>query len=126
MSGLRINRRIAGLVAAIALVFLWWLTAGRTPSVILIDFTTAGPELEGTAVVIDGKVAGTLKRLGSRSQTGFKVKDGDHRIWLRHSEFLSDTATITSGFGGSRVMLMAEFGTRVVNGSPQTVVMLQR
>jgi hypothetical protein len=121
-----IQRRAAWLFGGVILVLLWF-TLGKTDrSVILIEFGKYPQEFEGLEVVIDDEVVGTLQRMGARTQTGFYVEEGDHEVWLKHPELPSAPTQVTSGFGGQRVMLMADFQQRYESGEDQTYVVLGR
>lgn len=102
--------RVAILAVGALLAALWFGFGGGESAVILIEFGISPQDLVGTEVVIDGEVAGTLERMGSRTQTGFRVKDGDHVVTLRHPELRTRQTRVTSGFGGERVLLVVDFG----------------
>jgi hypothetical protein len=124
---LRLNIwKILPIVVAVAALWLWGGLGRQDTSVIIIEFGVAPTEFEGLEVVIDDEVVGTLKKLGARTQTGFKVSDGDHVVCVRHPELPCEPARVTSGFGGQRVMLMADFASRYENGEDQTYIVLQR
>lgn len=122
-----LNWRLAVVVAGLVLIVGWALAReGRDPYVILVEFGTAPEILEGAEVVVDGEVAGTLRRMGARTQTGFRVAEGRHEVFLRMEGYPPDTARITTGFGAGRVRLMADFANRYVEGESRTYVVLTR
>lgn len=92
-------------------VFAFKALFGGSTYIIQIEFGMF-KELEGTEVVIDGELAGTLKKLGGATRTGFKVKEGSHEVMLRHPDYRSLPTTVQTGTGGERVMLMMDFETR--------------
>ncbi len=98
---------IAGIVVMIG-YFAMGGSFGATNSV-MIEFGMYPEEFEGCDVEIDGKVAGKLQMFGQATRTAFAVKDGRHSIRVIHPEFASDSRTITSGAGGSSVMLILDF-----------------
>ena len=98
---------IAGIVVMIG-YFAMGGSFGATNSV-TIEFGMYPEEFEGCDVEIDGKVAGKLQMFGQATRTAFAVKDGRHSIRVIHPEFASDSHTITSGGGGSSVMLILDF-----------------
>ncbi len=117
----------AGLIlSGVVVVLLWRILAGGEQSVIIIEFGMDPHEFEGLEVVIDGEVVGTLKRMGAATRTGFTVEDGDHMVALKHPRYLSEPVRVTSGFGGERVMLMANFEQRQRDGKEETYVVLAR
>jgi len=99
--------RAAWLVAVVLVILLWRGCMGGPQYVIQVRFDMDPEFLIGAEVVIDGQVAGTLQRVGSRTITGFRVEEGDHTVEVRLDGCNSDTARITTGFGGTRVVLMA-------------------
>lgn len=98
---------IAGIVVMIG-YFAMGGSFGATNSV-MIEFGMYPEEFEGCDVEIDGKVAGKLQMFGQATRTAFAVKDGRHSIRVIHPEFVCDSHTITSGAGGSSVMLILDF-----------------
>ena len=118
--GLRI--RIAVIASGI-LVVLFWMMASGNESVILVEFGIAPEVLEGAQVFIDDEAVGELKRMGARTQTGFKVKDGDHTIRLEVEGYGSKPTRVTSGFGGAEVRLMADFES---GRDDETTIVLMR
>ena len=104
--------RLGLVVLGIITVLAWRALAGGSTYIIQIEFGMF-KELEGTEVVIDGELAGTLKKLGGATRTGFKVKgEGAHEVVLRHPDYRSLPTTVQTGIGGERVMLMLDFETR--------------
>ena len=75
----------------------------------MIEFGMYPEEFIGCDVEIDGKVVGKLEMFGPATRTAFGVKDGKHTIRVIHPEFICDAETITSGAGGSSVMLILDF-----------------
>ena len=126
MSGQSLVRRSAWIVSGLIVFALWMLLSGGGKSIILINFGIDAAYLEGTEVVIDGEVAGTLKRMGARAESGFQVKDGDHTVELRHPDLPGSPATVTTGFGGDKVMLIADFQTMGRGGDSETHLVLMR
>jgi hypothetical protein len=118
--------RIALLAIVVSLIAMWFVFGGNSSSVIVIEFGISPRDLIGTEVVIDGEVVGTLQRMGSRTQTGFKVSDGDHIVTLRHPEFRTRQTRVTSGFGGQRVLLVADIQSSSRNGQQETYIVLNR
>jgi hypothetical protein len=118
--------KVLPIVAAVVGLWFWSGLGKQNTAVIIIEFGVAPAEFEGLEVVIDDEVVGTLKKLGARTQTGFKVAEGDHVVCVRHPELPCEPARVTSGFGGQRVMLMADFASRYENGVDQTYIVLQR
>ena len=104
---------------------MWAQASPNDQYVILIEWATM-PSLEGTEVLIDGEPAGALKRMGPRTQTGFKVGEGDHAVSFNHPEYPSEPTTVTTGFGGGHIMLMPELGNRRENGQDHYYLMFQR
>lgn len=122
-----LNWRLAVVLAGLVLIVGWALARDDSdPYVILVEFGTAPELLEGAEVVIDGEVAGTLRRMGARTQTGFRVAEGRHEVFLRMEGYPSDTTRVTTGFGGGQVRLMADFVDRYVGGESRTYVVLSR
>jgi len=118
--------RIALLAIVVSLIAMWFLFGGNSSSVIAIEFGISPRDLIGTEVVIDGEVVGTLQRMGSRTQTGFKVSDGDHIVTLRHPEFRTRQTRVTSGFGGQRVLLVADIQSSTRGGQQETYIVLNK
>lgn len=98
---------IAGIVVMIG-YFVMGGSFGATNSV-MIEFGMYPEEFEGCEVEIDGEVVGKLQMFGQATRTAFAVKDGRHTIRVIHPEFVCDSRTITSGVGGSSVMLILDF-----------------
>lgn len=118
--------RVGLILSGVVVVLLWRILTGGEQSVIMIEFGMYPDEFEGLEVVIDGDVVGTLKRMGAATRTGFKVEDGDHMVALKHPSHPSEPVRVTSGFGGDRVMLMANFEQRHRDGKEETYVVLTR
>jgi hypothetical protein len=78
-------------------------------STVLIEFGMYSQEFEGRDVEIDGKIVGQLKMFGAATRSAFAVKDGKHIVRVIHPEFECEPRTITSGVGGSDVMLILDF-----------------
>lgn len=117
--------RVAGIVALAIMWIMWGLVRSDDRTVILIEFGMM-PELAGTAVVmIDGDSVGILKRRGARTQSGFKVPEGDHVVSVRHPEFGSEPARVTTGFGAGQVRLMLDVAELMRDGVPESVLVLQ-
>ena len=119
--------RGAWLVAVAALVVLWRACAGGPSTYVQIEFGMDPEYLTGARVVIDGEVVGTLERLRGRTLNGFPVDEGDHTVEVRREGCTSETARVTTGFGGTTVRLMAEPAEAVSpeDGSYGCVVRLQ-
>lgn len=115
-----IHWRIGIVVAGAIVTIMWRMSLGEPMTVILIDFGIKPELLVGTEVVIDGEVVGTLKRMGSRTQTGFEVPDGDHVVELRNREIPGRQRRVTTGFGGGRVMLIVDISSGHENGRDVT------
>ena len=75
----------------------------------MIEFGMYPEEFIGCDVEIDGKVVGKLEMFGQATRTAFGVKDGKPTIRVIHPELICDAETITSGAGGSSVMLILDF-----------------
>ena len=116
--------RIALVAVGIAMSVMWAQASPSDQYVILIEWSIM-PSLEGTEVLIDGEPAGTLKRMGPRTQTGFRVGEGNHTVSFKHPEYPSEATTVTTGFGGGRVMLMPELGNRRENGQDHYYLVFQ-
>jgi hypothetical protein len=101
---------VATLAVGALLAALWFGFGGGKSAVILFDFSISPRDFEGAEVIIDGEVVGTLKRMGNRLQTGFRVADGEHVVTLRHPEFLVRQTKVTSGFGAQQVVIQVDFG----------------
>lgn len=127
MADRALNWRLAVVAVGLILAVGWGLSqSGEDPYVILVEFGMAPEILEGAEVVIDGEVAGTLRRMGARTQTGFRVPEGSHEVFLRLDSYPPDTTRITTGFGGGQVRLIADFSDRYVGGETRTHVILTR
>ncbi len=118
-----LNWRLALVAVGIIMTVVMAKASPADQYIILIEFGTM-PSLEGTEVVIDGQVAGTLKKMGPRTQTGFKVGEGDHTVSFNHPEYESETARVSTGFGGQKVMLMPELANRRENGEDHYYLVL--
>ena len=117
--------RVAVIVAGLLTVLLWVAPGGAGTSVIIIEFGMDPQTLEGAEVLINDEYVGHLQRMGSRTQTGFKVSDGLHRVSVRHPRYGSTSTEVTSGAGEERVMLMADFESRWEDGKQETVIVLR-
>lgn len=102
--------RVAMLAVGAVLAFMWFGFGGGKSSVILFDFSISPRDFEGATVIIDGDSVGTLKRMGNRMQTGFKVEDGEHVVTLRHPDYRVRQTQVTSGFGAQQVVISVDFG----------------
>ncbi len=119
--------RVAILVSGLVLIGMWFAFGGGSQSIIAIEFGISPRDFVGVEVVIDGEVAGRLQRMGARTQTGFKVDDGDHVVTLRHPELRTVPVTVTSGFAGQPVVLLADFSSTTNDaGESETVIILNR
>jgi len=119
--------RVAILVSGLVLIGMWLAFGRGSQSIIAIEFGISPRDFVGVEVVIDGEVAGRLQRMGARTQTGFEVDDGDHVVTLRHPELRTVPVTVTSGFGGQRVVLLADFSSTTNDaGESETVIVLNR
>ena len=76
---------------------------------IMIEFGMYPEEFEGCDVEIDGEVVGKLQMFGQATRTAFAVNDGKHTIRVIHPDLKCDAMSITSGAGGSDVMLILDF-----------------
>ena len=121
-----LNWRIAIIVVGMVMAISYgvFLTSGPR-YVIQIEFGIFPAELDGTEVVIDGEVAGRLTRRGARTQTGFKVDEGDHVILLKHATFSSEPRTVTSGFGAGQLLLMVDLEDRFDGTMSESVLVLR-
>ena len=99
--------RAAWLVAVIIVILLARACMGGPQYVIQVQFGMDPEFLIGAEVIIDGEVAGTLERMGGRTVTGFRVEEGEHTVEVRREGCDSDQANVTTGFGGTTVVLMA-------------------
>lgn len=120
MLGRLIRWRASLLVVGSILAVAWWMIAGGNQSIVMIEFGMYPELFQGAEVVIDGEVAGRLTPLGAATRTGFKVDEGDHEVSLRHPKYPSAPTTVTSGFGGRHVMLIADVHTRIAEGTRDT------
>jgi len=121
-----IRWRIAWLVAGALLVVLWRVAGGRAGGHIVQIQFGAVPELEGATVVIDHEAAGTLRRRGSRTVTGFRVGEGDHLVQVGTEACPGVPARVSTGFGSGNLMLLAEVEDRWVRGRSECRVVLRR
>jgi len=121
-----LNRRIALVVTALLLVVVWKVAMGASRSVVIIEFGQAPELLEGAEVLVDGEVVGTLRRMGARTQTGFELVDGRHTVEVRREGWGSEPLEVTGGFGGERVLLLAEPGERYGTDGAERVIVLMR
>ena len=111
----------SGIVVAGAIVAIMWrMSLGEPMTVILIDLGIEPDLLVGTEVLIDGEVVGTLKRMGSRTQTGFEVPEGDHVVELRNRELPGRQRRVTTGFGAGRVVLIVDLSSGQEDGREVT------
>ena len=101
-----------------------FLTSGPR-YVIQIDFGVFPEDLEGTEVVIDGEVVGSLVRRGARTRTGFKVEEGDHVVSLKHATIRSEPRELTSGFGAGQLILTVDFEDRYDGTKSESVLVLR-
>lgn len=108
--------RIGAIIAGILLVGIYLLAGGPFDtggkSVILIEFGMYPEEFEGLEVLIDGEPAGTLKKLGAATRTGFKVRDGNHVVEVLHESIGCEPRRVTSGRGGRTVVLILDVESR--------------
>jgi hypothetical protein len=98
---------IAGLMVLIA-----FLASGGSfgrKNTIQIEFGMYPREFQGLQVEIDGEMVGTLERLGQATRTPFSVKDGEHTVRVLHPEYACEKGVISTGVGGSDVMLVLDF-----------------
>ncbi|NJD20439.1 MAG: hypothetical protein FIA95_14305 [Gemmatimonadetes bacterium] len=122
-----IRWRIAWLVAGAVLVVLWRVAGGGSGGhVVQIQFG-AVPELEGATVLIDQERAGTLRKSGSRTLTGFRVGEGEHLVQVGLDECPGEPARVSAGeFGAGGFVLIAQIEERYVGGAPACRVVLRR
>ena len=117
--------RAAWLLAVILVIILWRGCLGGPRYVIQVQFGMDPEFLTGAEVVIDGTVAGTLGRIGSRTVNGFEVEEGEHTVEVRREGCEADPVRITSGFGGTTVMLIAEPDSNGRGAEESCVIRLQ-
>ncbi|GMV05341.1 MAG: hypothetical protein AMXMBFR53_16200 [Gemmatimonadota bacterium] len=118
--------RAAWLVAAVLLMVLWRLTAGKPGHVVQIEFGMDPELFTGAQVLVDGEVVGTLERLRSRTLNGFRVEEGRREVALRKDGFASEPTVVeVGGFGGGPQRLMAEVEDRWVGGEAVPVLVLR-
>ena len=98
-------------IAGIAIMIGYFAMGGSfgASNSVMIEFGMYPEEFEGCDVEIDGKVVGKLQMFGQATRSAFGVKDGKHTIRVIHPEFVCDSHIITSGVGGSSVMLILDF-----------------
>jgi hypothetical protein len=70
----------------------------------------AVPELEGSEVVIDGKVAGKLERTGQATRISFPVSKGQHEVTLKSSQFDCETAHVNIELDAQKVRMLVDVG----------------
>jgi hypothetical protein len=119
------------LIGAGVLVMLVYLIAGgslnpHSKAVILIDYTMYADDFDGREVLIDGEIAGTLRRFGGAFKTGFEVETGDHSVQIIHPAYRCPAKRVTTGPGGWTVHLIPDFAsTRGPDGESETIIVFQ-
>ena len=121
-----INLRVAVIAVAILMSISYGVVATSGPRyVIQIDFGMYPEDLEGTEVVIDGEVVGSLTRRGARTLTGFRVEEGVHVVSLKHATLASEPVELTSGFGAGQLRLMVDLEERFDGTRSEPVLVLR-
>ena len=103
---LRLGLACAGIVLLIA----WKVFGGSTgpePG-ILIEFGSDPERFAGLAVEVDGRVVGTLERIGQATRTAFPVEPGEHTVLVRDPELPCAPARVTVADGGIKATLLLE------------------
>jgi hypothetical protein len=99
--------RAAWLVAVVLVFVMARSCLGGPRYVIQIQFGIDPEFLAGAQVVIDDVVVGHIERRGARTVNGFRVEEGEHTVAVRKEGCNWEPAHVTTGFGGTTVVLMA-------------------
>lgn len=117
-------KRRARVVAALLLACTACLLPDNKPR-ISIEFG-AVPELEGSEVVIDGKVAGKLERTGQATRVSFPVEKGTHEVTLRSSRFDCETAKVNAELDAQKIRMLADVGESYsLSGAPRPTIVFR-
>ncbi len=96
------------------------LVPGRTAGVV-IQFGMDPDALEGCTVLVDGKPAGELERLGNNFRTAFSMEPGDHIIEVVHPNYACEPIRVTTGGALGAVHLVVDFQSRLLPGGEEEV-----
>ena len=83
---------------------------------VVIEFGADPGQFEGLEVELDGKVVGTLKKLGAVTRTGFAVDKGEHTVRVRSPRFSCQPVKVNAQLKLQKIYLMLEYAESAAAG----------
>jgi len=123
-----LHMRFGAIAGGIIVAAIFFLSGGSLGGerIIQLDFSLYPDVFEGCEVEIDGKVVGTLERIGQATRNGFKVRKGKHTVRVLHAELDSQAAEVALERPGEKARLMLDLESRYDSrGGSSSVITLQ-
>jgi len=123
-----LHMRFGAIAAGVILTGIFFLSGGSLGGdrIIQLDFGLYPEVFEGCQVEIDGKVVGTLERVGQATRNGFKVRRGKHTVRVLHPELESRPAEIALERPGEKARILLDIVSEYdERGGSTSVIALQ-
>lgn len=117
--------RLAAAAALAAFLVLPCLGCGADDRPrISIEFGMYPEELTDAQVIVNGRLVGTLERVGQATRTSFPVDPGVHEVAIRHPRLRCVPRRVEAGLPGQKVRLLADIRETWLEGRVRPLIVL--